>query len=209
MQQVPRLEDLVREYAARKAELDAHGIYFLRDINDQQAEMFSKALVIMATLREGKPDSPITIYINSGGGSMGAGFAIMEMLYRVKRQYNVRINTVVTGYAYSMGAIVVQAGDKRTMGPLSTMMLHGGTWFLAGEDDRIFRDYQKLAVHYQELVGQIFAQRTGLHDAQWWREFIYSGRDRCLTAQECKELNLVDEVMDIPIAAPFNSSSRR
>lgn len=207
--QVPRIEDLVREYAARKAELDAYGIYFLRDINDQQAEMFSKALVTMAAVREGKPDSPITIYVNSGGGSMGAGFAIMEMIFRVKRQYNVRINTVVTGYAYSMGAIVVQAGDKRTMGSLSTMMLHGGTWFLAGEDDRIFRDYQKLAMHYQDLVGQIFAQRTGLHDAQWWREFIYSGRDRFLTAQECRELNLVDEVLDIPPPAPSDHLLRR
>ena len=48
MQQIPRIEDLIREYAARKAELDARGVYFLRDINDQQAEFFSKAMVVMA-----------------------------------------------------------------------------------------------------------------------------------------------------------------
>src|SRR3989337_4556939 len=71
MQQMPRIEDLIREYAARKAELDARGVYFLRDINDQQAELFSKALVVMASERQGRPDTPITVYVNSGGGSVG------------------------------------------------------------------------------------------------------------------------------------------
>ncbi|HKZ51295.1 MAG TPA: ATP-dependent Clp protease proteolytic subunit [Dehalococcoidia bacterium] len=205
MQQVPRIEDLIREYAARKAELDVRGVYFLRDINDQQAELFAKAIVVMASMREGRGDAPITVYVNSGGGSVGAGLAIMEMIYQAKRQYGARINTVVTGYAYSMGAIIVQAGDWRSMGSLSTMMLHGGTWLLVGEDDKIFRDYQKLAMHYQEIIAQLFAQRTVLHDSKWWREFIYSGRDRFLTAQECLDLKLVDETLDIPPSPPPQS----
>jgi len=209
MQQVPRIEDLIREYTARKAELDTRGVYFLRDINDQQAELFAKALVVMASMREGRSDAPITVYINSGGGSVGAGLAMMEMMYRVKRQYGVRIHTVVTGYAYSMGAIIVQAGDWRSMGTLSTMMLHGGTWLLVGEDDKIFRDYQKLAMHYQQIIAELFARRTGLYDPQWWREFIYSGRDRFLTAQECLELKLIDEVTDIPPPLPPSPPYRR
>src|SRR3989304_1555838 len=113
MQQIPRIEDLIREYAARKAELDARGVYFLRDINDQQAELFSKAMVVMASERHGRPDASIIVYVNSGGGSVGAGLAMMEMIHRMRREYGVQISTVVTGYAYSMGAIVVQAGDDR------------------------------------------------------------------------------------------------
>jgi len=202
MQQIPRIEDLIREYAARKAELDARGVYFLRDINDQQAELFSKALVVMASERHGHPGASITVYVNSGGGTVGAGLAMMEMMYRMRREYGVLINTIVTGYAYSMGAIVVQAGDRRSMGPLSTMMLHGGQWILAGEDEKIFRDYQKLALHYQSIISEVFARRSGLHDARWWRRFIYSGHERFLSARECLELRLVDEVVELPEPLP-------
>ncbi len=200
MQQVPRLEDLIREYTARRAELDAHGVYFLRDITDEQAEHFSKALLIMASQRAGRPDLPITIYVNSGGGSVGAGLAMMEMIFRMKRQYRIVVNTAVTGYAYSMGAIVVQAGDRRSMGRLSTMMLHAGTWVITGEADKIFRDYHKLATHYEQVICDLFARRTGRHNAGWWREFIYSGHERFLTAQECLELGLVDDILELPLA---------
>ncbi len=199
--QVPRLEDLIREYTARKVELDARGVYFLRDITDEQAERFSKALLIMASERAGRPDAPITIYINSGGGSVGAGLAMMEMIYRMRQQYEAKVHTIVTGYAYSMGAIVVQAGDRRSMGRLSTMMLHGGTWILTGEADKIFHDYHKLAVHYEAMISELFATRSGKHDANWWREFIYSGHDRFLTAQECLDLGLVDDLLDNPLAS--------
>lgn len=199
--QVPRLEDLIREHAARKAELDFHGVYFLRDITDEQAERFAKALLIMASSRAGREDAPITIYVNSGGGSVGAGLAVMEMIYRMRQQYQVKVHTIVTGYAYSMGAIVVQAGDWRSMGRLSTMMLHGGTWILTGDADKIFRDYQKLAVHYEMIISELFAARSGKNDANWWREFIYSGHDRFLTAQECLDLGLVDELLDVPLVS--------
>ncbi|MBI3966374.1 MAG: ATP-dependent Clp protease proteolytic subunit [Chloroflexi bacterium] len=191
-----RLEDLIRDYAARRQELEKLGAYFLGEITAEEAERCAKTLLLMTIERSGFPDRPITIYINSGGGSVGAGLAIMEMIYRLKREYKVTINTVVTGYAYSMGAIVVQAGDKRTMGHFSTMMLHSSSWMLSGEDEKIFKDYQKLAKHYQQIVGELFARRSGQRDARWWTRFIYSGRDKFLSARECLELGLVDEVCD-------------
>ena len=189
-----RLEDLLGEYTARRRELDIQGAYFLGDINEEEAERFSKALLLMAIAREGDRSRPITVYINSGGGSVGAGLAMMEMMYKVKRDYGVVVNTVVTGYAYSMGAIILQAGDKRSMGEFSTLMLHGGSWVLSGEDEKIFKDYMKLAEHYKTIVGKLFARRTGKHDYKWWQRFIYSGHDKFLSPQECLDLGLVDEI---------------
>lgn len=191
--QAIRLEDLLNDYNARRRELDRQGTYFLGDINEVEAERFSKTLLLMAIERQGKPSLPITVYVNSGGGSFGAGLAMMEMMYRVKRDYGVTVNTIVTGYAYSMGAIVLQAGDRRSMGEFSTLMLHGGSWVLSGEDEKIFKDYQKLADHYKAIVGQLFARRTGKHTSKWWQRFIYSGRDKFLSAKECLALGLVDE----------------
>ena len=189
------LDHLLRGYSERRAELDRAGVAFVSDINDVEAERFSKSLLLMALERRNRRDLPITIYINSGGGSVGAGVAMIEMMTRVRRQYNLAIHTVVTGYAYSMGAILFQAGDHRIMGEFSTLMLHGTQWMLIGEDEKVFKDYLKLATHYQQVIGDLFAERTGLHDSQWWRDFIYSGRDKFLSPSECLELRLVDEVM--------------
>lgn len=200
------LEHLLRNYAERRAELDRAGVYFVSDITDAEAERFSKSVLLMAIERRNRRDLPLTVYINSGGGSVGAGLAMMEMMARVRRQYGLVIHTVVTGYAYSMGAIVFQAGDHRVMGEFSTLMLHGTQWLLAGEDDKVFKDYLKLATHYQEIIGALFAERTGRHDSAWWREFIYSGRDQFLTPSECLELGLVDEIIGYEYPKPNGGS---
>ena len=197
MQGIPRLEDLIAEQNSRQAFLDQVGVYFIREINDVEAERFSKSLLVIATQLKGHANQRITVYINSGGGSVGAGFAMMEMMYKVKRDFGVPVDTVVLGYAYSMGAIIAQAGDKRSMGFFSTMMLHGGTWTVSGEDQKIFNDYQKLANLYQQKIGELFQRRSGLHTTRWWANFIYSGRDRFLSSIECMKLNLVDEICEI------------
>jgi len=187
------IEDLLAAYQARKQELDREGVYFVGEINDQEAEQFCKALLLMSIERQ-RNAQPITLYINSGGGSVGAGLAMMEMMDTVRRLYGVKIHTVITGYAYSMGAIVTQAGDHRSMGRYSTMMLHSSSWAISGEDEKIFEDYAKLADHYRNIVAELFARRTGTHNPRWWERFIYSGRDRFLSATECLKLGLVDEV---------------
>ena len=196
------LNALIQYNLARQRQLEANGIYFLGEITDDTARQLGEALVAMSVEREGRPDQPITIFISSGGGSVGAGLGMMQMIYRMRAQYKVTINTVVTGYAYSMGAIVFQAGDKRQIGSFSTLMLHSPQWFLSGSDQTIFSDYAILARHYKSLVSNIFAQRSGGHDARWWEEFIYSGRDRFLTAEECIELGLADEIYGLQFTTP-------
>jgi ATP-dependent Clp protease protease subunit len=196
------LNEFIRYNMARQRQLEANGLYFLGEITDDTARQLGEALVSMSVEREGRADQPITIYISSGGGSVGAGLGMMQMIYRMRAQYKVTINTVVTGYAYSMGAIVFQAGDKRQIGSFSTLMLHSPQWFLSGSDQTIFSDYAILARHYKSLVSNIFAQRSGTHDARWWEEFIYSGRDRFLTAEECLELGLADEIYGLQFTTP-------
>lgn len=189
-----RIEDLLRDYQTRKAELDRQGVYFLGSITDEEAERFSKTMLLMSIERQANRQAPITVYINSGGGSIGAGFAIIELMEKMRRDYGVVINGVVTGYAYSMGAVILQACDKRSMGEYSTLMVHSASWTLTGEDEKIFQDYEKLARHYRTLIGDLFARRTGVKDTRWWQRYVYSGRDKFLNAKECLELRLVDEV---------------
>src|SRR4051812_889631 len=98
------LEQVLRTILAQRQELEEEGMLFLGDINDESAQRFSQQLLSLAVRRSnGNTDQPITVYINSGGGSVGAGLAMMEMIYKVRDQYKVTVNTIVTGFAYSMG----------------------------------------------------------------------------------------------------------
>src|SRR5439155_19653541 len=111
---------------------------FLGDIDDESAQRFSQQLLTFAMRRSNAGDEqPITVYINSGGGSVGSGLAMMEMIFKVRDQYKVTVNTIVTGFAYSMGAIVFHAGNQRLMGTFATLMLHSPQWYLSGDDQKI------------------------------------------------------------------------
>lgn len=103
---------------------------------------------------------------------------------------------MILGYAYSMGANVFQAGDHRRMGYFSTMMLHSASWQVSGRDSEVFKDLKKLSDLYQRMSAELFYRRTGLHSPAWWRRFIYSGKERYLSAQECLKLGLVGEVCE-------------
>ena len=83
---VPDLGALLAEAQMRRMALDATGAYFVTNIDPPHAEDFAKSLLLMAVARRGQHDQPITVYINSGGGSVGDGLAMMEMINRMRRQ---------------------------------------------------------------------------------------------------------------------------
>lgn len=168
--------------------------YLFKEINSAEAEQFCTTVWPAANALTQAPRSRILVLINSGGGAVGSGFAMIEMIYKIKRELRVPIDTMVLGYAYSMGATIFQAGDYRRMGYFSTMMLHSASWQISGRDSEVFTDLKKLSDLYQRMTAELFHRRTGIRSPEWWRRFIYSGKERYLSAQECLKLRLVDEV---------------
>ena len=181
---------------ARSPDMPGHTAtyYLFKDIDNAEAERFCASLWAMGNTLAQTPGSRIVVVINSGGGSVGAGFAMIEMMYKVKRELGIPVDTVILGYASSMAAIIFQAGDYRRMGYFSTMMLHSGTWQVSGRDSEVFTDLKKLSDLYRRMTAELFYRRTGIHSQSWWRRFIYSGKERYLSSQECLEHKLVDEV---------------
>ena len=97
----------------------ANGKIFLNgEITSQTADNFVKAFLYLKEKGE-----PITIYINTPGGSVEAGLVIYDLIQGAK---NMEIHMVCTGSASSMGAIILAGGQKGRRNILrhSKVMIH-------------------------------------------------------------------------------------
>ena len=86
--------------------LDDNIILLTGEINDMMAEVVIAQLLYLDSL--GK-EEPVHIYINSPGGSVTAGLAILDTMRLVKS----KIYTYCIGLAASMGAVLLSSGDRR------------------------------------------------------------------------------------------------
>ena len=157
------------------------------EVNDATASLVVAQMLFL----EGQdPDKDISLYINSPGGSVTAGFAIYDTMQYIKCD----VSTICMGMAASMGAFLLSSGakGKRIALPNSTIMIHqplGGAQGQATEikivADQILKTREKL--------NQILAENTGKPIEQI---AIDTERDNYLTAQEAMDYGLVDKVID-------------
>ncbi len=136
------------------------------------------------------PECAVTFIINSPGGEIVAGFHLFDTLRWFSDQGH-HITTVGLGMAASMGGVILQAGDKRIMGPRSSLLIHEAQ-FVAGGSMGTIEDQVEFVKSLQERICEIFADRSKLTKAQiktrwkrknWW-----------LTAEESLKLGFIDEV---------------
>lgn len=156
------------------------------EVNDATASLVVAQMLFL----EGQdPDKDISLYINSPGGSVTAGFAIYDTMQYIKCD----VSTICMGMAASMGAFLLSSGakGKRIALPNSTIMIHqplGGAQGQATEikivADQILKTREKL--------NQILAVNTGKPIEQI---AIDTERDNYLTAQEAMDYGLVDKVL--------------
>jgi len=156
------------------------------EVNDATASLVVAQMLFL----EGQdPDKDISLYINSPGGSVTAGFAIYDTMQYIKCAGS----PICMGMAASMGAFLLSSGakGKRIALPNSTIMIHqplGGAQGQATEikivADQILKTREKL--------NQILAENTGKPIEQI---AIDTERDNYLTAQEAMDYGLVDKVL--------------
>lgn len=97
--------------------LDDNIILLTGEINDMMAEVVMAQLLYLDSL--GK-EEPIHIYINSPGGSVTAGLAILDTMKLIKS----KVYTYCIGLAASMGAVILSSGDRRYIVPHAEVMIH-------------------------------------------------------------------------------------
>lgn len=156
------------------------------EINDHTANVTVAQLLFLAAE---DPEKDISIYINSPGGSITAGFSIFDTMQYIKPD----VRTICTGMAASFGALLLLAGTKgkRFALPNSEIMIHqplGGARGQAAEIEISARRILKL----RERINEIIAERTGQPIEKVARD---SDRDYYLSAAEAKEYGIIDEII--------------
>ncbi len=131
----------------------------------------------------------IKLYINSPGGSVTAGLAILDTMNFVRSD----VSTICVGIAASMGAVLLSGGakGKRFALPNSEVMIHqvmGGTEGQASD----IEINAKHIIRTKENLIKILAKNTGKTPAQVEKD---SDRDYWMTSDEAKKYGIVDDIV--------------
>jgi ATP-dependent Clp protease protease subunit len=154
-------------------------------IDDDVANLVIAQLLF---LQSEDPKKDISLYINSPGGSVYAGLAIVDTMQHIKPD----VSTICVGVAASMAAVLLSAGakGKRFALPNSEVMIHqphGGAEGQASDIEISAKQILKL----RATTNKILAKNTGKPLAQIEKDV---DRDFFLSAEEAKKYGLIDEV---------------
>ena len=178
-----------RSYDIYSRLLSERIIFLGEDVNDTTAGLITAQLLFL----EGQdPDKDISLYINSPGGSVTAGFAIYDTMNYIKCD----VSTICVGLAASFGAFLLAAGakGKRFALPNAEIMIHqpaisGGIKGPAS-DIKIMSDYMQ---KNKLRLNQLLAQNTGRTIEEIERD---TDRDNYMTAEEAMNFGLIDKIID-------------
>ena len=156
------------------------------EVNDATASL----VVAQLLYHEGQdPEKDISLYINSPGGSVTAGFAIYDTMQYIKCD----VSTICMGMAASMGAFLLSSGakGKRFALPNSEIMIHqpsGGAQGQATEIEITAKQILKI----RERLNKILADNTGKPIDIIAKD---TERDNFMSADEALDYGLVDKIL--------------
>lgn len=178
------------KYAVQKFEIDVSQIllhsrqlFLYKEINEENVERIIKGLL---SLQELSPD-PIVLWINSPGGSVNDGWALIDVIRTLKCP----VITIISGTACSMAGIISLAGDKRFITENSVWMAHELT---AGDYDYAQKMFDRVDFYkiVEKKLIKFLAEKTKLSQ----NELEKARRGELwLSAEECVEKGIVDGVI--------------
>jgi len=158
-------------------------------INDQVANLVVAQLLYLS--RE-DPDKSIQMYINSPGGSIYSGLAILDTMQMIPN----KISTVAVGVTASFGTVLLAGGTKgqRFALPHATIHMHqplGGAEGQATDIEIMAHEIMRL----KTALNNFFAEATGQSIEVIKRD---TERDFFLTAEQAVNYGIVDKVLQPP-----------
>ena len=164
-------------------------IFLAEDVNATSASLVVAQLLF---LESEDPDKEISLYINSPGGAITAGMAIVDTINYIKCP----VSTICLGMAASMGAVLLTCGEKgrRFATPNSEILIHqplisGG---LSGQTTEI-KIHADHMVKTREKLNKLLSEKTGQPLEVINRD---TERDNYMTAEEALKYGLIDGILD-------------
>lgn len=161
-------------------------IFLGTPINDQVANVIAAELLFLD--RE-DPEKEIVMYINSPGGVVYAGLAIYDTMQIVRAP----INTVAVGVTASFGTMLLLAGTKgkRFALPHATIHMHQPLGGAQGQASDIEIQANEI-LRLKRMLNSMIMSHTNMTEADIIK---YLDRDSYLTAEQAKELGIIDEIV--------------
>ncbi len=184
IEQTPRGE---RAYDIYSRLLKENIIFLGTPIDDTVANLVIAQMLFLAAE---DPQKDINLYINSPGGSITAGLAILDTMRFVEPD----IVTICVGQAASMAAVLLAAGTKgkRYSLPHARILIHQPSASgLAGQAADI-DIYAKEILRMREIINQILAECTGQPVEKVARDV---DRDYIMSAEQALEYGMIDRVI--------------
>lgn len=146
---------------------------------------YTSAKNVIRGLKEAN-GQPVNIKINSPGGSV---FAASE-IYTELRNYSGDVNIQILGIAASAASVIAMAG-KSSMSPTAQIMVHNVSSGVSG-DYRAMEHTAEILKNANQTIANSYVAKSGM---SMEKALDLMNNETWLTAQQAKELGLVDEIM--------------
>lgn len=162
-------------------------IFLSGAIDDDVANLINAQLLFLEAEDASKD---IHLYINSPGGSVDAGFAIMDVMNHIQPA----VSTICMGLAASMGAFLLAAGEKgkRFSLPNSRILIHQPLGGFEGQASDI-QIHAEDILRVKKQLNKILAENTGQKLEKIERD---TDRDYIMTSLQAKTYGLIDTVIE-------------
>lgn len=156
------------------------------EVNDQMANSIIAQLLFLDAQDNTKD---IYMYINSPGGVITSGMAIVDTMNFIKSP----VSTIATGMAASMASIILAEGEKgkRFALPHATVLIHQPLGGAQGQATEIQIAAEEI-LKTRKMINEILA-KDSCQDIETIKRD--TERDHYMTAQEAKDYGLIDDIM--------------
>ena len=160
-------------------------IFINGEINDSLSNLIISELLYLDSIN----NNDIDIYINSPGGSVSSGLAIIDTMNYIKSD----IRTIVTGIAASMASIILANGTKGKRFSLknSEVMIHQPLGSTSGQASDIEIQAKRIIKKKKDL-NKILSDLTNKNLKQIEKD---TERDKYLSSEEAKKYGIIDEII--------------
>lgn len=165
--------------------IEERKVFLWGQVDDKSAKHVIERLMYLDALET----KDIHLYVNSPGGYVTSGFAIYDCMKSLKSD----VSTICTGFAASMGSIILSAGTKgkRFIQPHARVMIHQPSGGARGPASDIQITAQEIVLT-KELSAKILADNCGQKFEKIMKDF---NRDHWMGAEESVAYGIVDKVI--------------